>query len=126
METKEILNVLKECADFELEYDENGRVHGFGNISIAASKKKITSEWYRNQFYPEAKRLLESLPWTKVVKYPRNPEIDGEDPTEDGIYLTMMDCNEHEVCTNTFENGRFYWMNRTHIKWWMPLSVITK
>ena len=44
-----------------------------------------------------------------------------EYPTEDGTYITMMDCDEHAVHTNTFKDGRFSWMDRTHIKWWMKL-----
>ena len=116
MNRKEILDVLKEGANFTI--DETG--HGFGAINAfpecAGQMDQFT---YMNIHYPVKARLLESLPWN-VVKNPRNPK-EGEYPTEDGEYITMMDCGEHEIHTNRFKDGRFSWMNRTHIKWWMKL-----
>ena len=79
----------------------------------------MTREEY-SLHYEKMKQLLESIPWKKVVKNPRNPEAD-EYPKKNGTYITMMDCNEHEVCTNEFKDGQFTWMNKTHIKWWMKL-----
>ena len=96
--------------------------YGFGSINRCPQCKpeKMTIGEHKYVHYPKMAKLLESLPWEKVVQNPYNPKVD-EYPTEDGIYITMMDCNEHEVCTNTFRDGNFSWMNRTHIKWWMKL-----
>lgn len=126
MEAKEILNVLKECANFELKTLPNGSYYYVpGAINRCDECKDMTHAYYYNYHYPDKSKKLESLPWTKVVKNPRNPEPD-EYPTENGKYITMMDCNEHEIWINEFRDGHFSWMNKTHIKWWMPLSVITK
>ena len=116
MNRQEILNILKEGADFSLdEYDG----HGFGSIGRCPQCKDMTNFEYCYVHYPKMKNLLESLPWN-IVGNPRNPKPE-EYPSEDGVYITMMDCNEHEVCTNIFKDGNFSWMNRTHIKWWLKL-----
>jgi len=69
------------------------------------------------------KSLLESIPWTKTVENPRNPK-ENEYPEENGWYITMLDCNEHEILVNRFEKGDSGWSfyNKTHVKWWMPLT----
>ena len=120
MNRQEILDALKEGANFTL--DENG--HGFGAINnfpecSPKSESPMDPFTYMNIHYPVKARLLESLPWN-VVKNPRMPE-ENEYPSEDGTYITMMDCGEHEIHTNQFKDGRFSWMDRTHIKWWMKL-----
>lgn len=117
MTRKEILDILKKAANFKL--DEKN--HGYGAINRCLECKDMSYTEYALEHYPKMKHLLESLPWEKVVKYPRNPQIYNEYPEEDGVYITMMDCDEHSVCTNTFKDGNFTWMNRTHIKWWMKL-----
>ena len=114
MNKEEIYGILKEAAGFELDNDK----FGFGRIN--KTFKGDNNYDYCNFHYPKMKTLLESLPWEKIVQNPYNPKAD-EYPTEDGEYITMMNCNEHEVCTNTFKNGNFSWMNKTHIKWWMKL-----
>jgi len=113
MNKEEIYKTLKKAAGFEL--DNNG--FGFGSIDKTFEGD---NNYEYSLHYPIMKTLLESLPWEKTVENPYNPEPD-EYPTEDGVYITMMDCNEHEVCTNTFRDGHFTWMDRTHIKWWMKL-----
>jgi len=120
MNREDILNTLKEGANFTI--NENG--FGYGSINHfpecnMKSEKCMSPLTYYNIHYPTKARLLESLPWN-VVKNPRNPE-EGEYPSEDGDYITMMDCDEHAVHTNTFKDGHFIWMDRTHIKWWMKL-----
>lgn len=115
---KEIFDILKEAANFKIEQCSFGP-YGYGSIAHCPQCKDMNQFEY-SLHYDIMKNLLESLPWEKVIKNPRLPE-DNEYPKEDGIYITMMDCNEHEVCTNKFENGKFTWMNRTHIKWWMKL-----
>lgn len=122
MSTKEIFDILKEAAGFELDADK------FGTGSIAKTFKSKYGQWpnndviqeYINEHYPKCAKMLESLPWTCNIKFPRYPS-ENEYPSEDGIYITMMDCNEHEVCTNKFHDGHFAWMNKTHVKWWMKL-----
>lgn len=118
MNREEIFNILKEAANFEIEHRSFGP-YGYGSIASCPQCKDM-SELEYILHYNKMKKLLESLPWEKIVKNPRLPE-DNEYPQKDGIYITMMDCNEHEVCTNEFNNGNFIWMNRTHIKWWMKL-----
>lgn len=120
MNKEEIYKILKEATNFELEKKDWG-YSGFGAINRCPQCKEMSEYEYINIHYPKMVKLLESLPWERIVKYPRNPQIKNEYPTEDGIYITMMDCDEHEVCTNTFKNGSFTWMNCTHIKWWMKL-----
>lgn len=114
MSKEEIFRILKEAAGFVLNKD------GYGFGSISRTFKGDNNYDYCYSHYPKMKTLLESLPWEKIVQNPYNPKSD-EYPTEDGIYITMMDANEHEVCTNTFRDGHFVWMDRTHIKWWMKL-----
>lgn len=123
MTPKEIFDILKQCANFELEKEDWG-IHAWGAINACPECKDMSEAFYCAIHYPNAVKKLESLPWTMIVKSPHNPQ-DGEYPTEDGTYITMMDCNEHEVCTNTFKDGSFTWMNRTHIKWWMKLPDTT-
>lgn len=118
MTKEEILNILKEAANFELEPQAFG-TYGHGSIMNCPQCKDMSEIEY-TLHYNRMKKLLESLPWEKIVKNPRIPDYD-EYPHEDGIYITMMDCNEHEVCTNVYAKGNFSWMNRTHIKWWMKL-----
>ena len=120
MTKEEILNILKEGANFVI--NENG--FGFGAINNfpecdMKSENCMSLLTYYHVHYPAKARLLESLPWN-VVKNPRHPEA-NEYPSEDGFYITMMDCDEHAVHTNTFKDGHFIWMDRTHIKWWMKL-----
>lgn len=120
MNRQEILDTLKKGANFTL--DENG--HGFGAINNfpecnTNSEVHMTSYEYHWIHYPKMVVLLESLPWN-VVENPMHPK-EGEYPAEDGVYITMMNCGEHEIHTNTFKDGHFLWMDRTHIKWWMKL-----
>ena len=119
MTPTEIFNILKEYAGFELKQTEHG-VYAHGSINQHPKYRGISEWFYRRVYYTAASQKLESLPWTKIVKDPRNPR-ENEYPTEDGVYITMMDCNEHEVCTNEFRDGHFVWMHKTHIKWWMKL-----
>ena len=115
MTKEEIYRILKEAAGFELDEDN------FATGSIAKTfPHNNSSIKYIGEHYPKMLQMLESLPWEKEINNPRNPNRD-EYPTKDGIYITMMDCNEHEVCTNHFHDDHFTWMNRTHIKWWMKL-----
>ena len=122
MTPQEIFAILKECANVVIE-KQDGRIHGFGAINMCPECRQMTQEHYCNVHYPRMAEKLESLPWTKVIKDPRNPQKDDY-PTKAGEYITMMDCDEHQVCVNTFHDGYFVWMNRTHIKWWMPLPNI--
>ena len=124
METKEIYAVLKKAANFET-YTENGVVFGFGAINNCPECKDMTESEYCYDHHPAMAKLLESLPWEKVVARPRNPRIE-EYPQTDGAYITMLDCNEHEVLVNHFRNGSWSLYNRTHIKWWMKLPEIRK
>lgn len=118
MTKEEIYSILKIAAGFEL--DSN-------NLGIGSINKTFKSKYegflnnnvlqeYMNEHYPKMKEMLESLPWEKEIITPRYPKKDDY-PTEEGMYITMMDCNEHEVCANYFHDGHFSYMNETHIKW---------
>lgn len=115
MNRQEILDILKEGANFTI--NENG--FGYGAIDRCPECKTMSAFNYLYVHYPTKARLLESLPWN-IVKNPRMPEKE-EYPSQDGVYITMMDCDEHSVHTNTFKDGKFIWMDRTHIKWWLKL-----
>lgn len=125
MEAKELFEKLKEGAGFELEF-ENGRWHGWGAINRFDECRigRMTQTMYDCVHYPEKQAILESLPWTKVVENPRNPRPD-EYPTEDGTYITMLDCDEHAVDINYFKDGHWSWYDKTHVKWWMPMPDMT-
>lgn len=120
MEGNEILEVLKRCANFTPTKGKNGYFVGVGTISLCpecATMRSCDYELHYNQY----KKELEALPWEKVVENPRLPQKD-EYPTENGEYVTMLDCNEHEVLVNTFKNGSWLLYHNTHVKWWMPLT----
>lgn len=124
MDGKEILAKLKEGANFELKF-EDGNLTGYGAINNFDECKLYSSHtqyWYDYVHYPEKKKILESLPWN-LVENPRNPKP-GEYPTKDGDYITMLDCNEHQVWHNTFRDGNWLIFNKTHVKWWMPIPEV--
>ena len=123
MEAKEILEKLKEGANFELKYNEDGRLDGYGAINLFDCCKfggGMTQSWYDNVHYPSRKKILESLPWN-VVENPRNPKK-CEYPSENGDYITMLDCDEHAVWHNKFRDGNWLIYNKTHVKWWLPIT----
>ena len=125
METKKILEILKTAANLEPEL-KDGQILGVGAINSCQEchPDKMTVYEYCHVHHPKMAQLLESLPWTHIVKSPYYPK-DDEYPSEAGEYLTMLDCNEHEVVCNTYReypDGLMHWSlyDRTHIKWWMP------
>ena len=118
MKFEEILGKLKEATNFKMVKTDTG-YNGWGNISNFTECRDMTRGGY-HMHYERKRRLLESLPWTMEVGNPRNPK-EGEYPAEDGRYVTMLDCNEHEVLCNRFEDGRWTLFDRTHVKWWMPI-----
>jgi hypothetical protein len=121
MEFIEILQKLKEGANFELKF-ENGEFDGYGAINKFDECKLDsghTQYWYDYVHYPEKKKILESIVWN-VVENPRNPKPE-EYPSEDGDYITMLDCDEHAVWHNVFRNGGWLIYNRTHVKWWIKI-----
>ena len=114
MSPSEILQILKNNTGFELEF-KNGLFYGYGSIYKTNNLKET---------YSIKKESLEkSLPWTKTVSNPRNPKTD-EYPDTDGDYITMLDCDGHAVLIHTYYNGKWALYNRTHVKWWMPLSAL--
>lgn len=119
MTTNEILQALKEGANFEIE----PKGTGWGSISNFPECRNKNGGMTSHQYdihYEKKKKILESIPWTNVVENPRNPKPE-EYPTKDGEYITMLDCNEHEVICNMFRDGRWLLYDKTHIKWWMPV-----
>ena len=113
MTRKDILETLELCTSIKI--GENGDANCIGSIARTWDSSLVSYP----EHYRVCKAMLESLPWN-VVADPRNPK-DGEYPSEDGTYITMLDCNEHEVLTNDFRNGFWTVYHKTHIKWWMRL-----
>lgn len=123
MTQSEILQKLKEGANFELEYDGN-RFSGYGAINNFP-ECRIDGGMTQLEYiihYAGKKKILESLPWSNTVQNPRFPRPE-EYPSEDGDYITMLDCDEHKVLCNTFKGGQWLLYNRTHVKWWMPVHA---
>lgn len=123
MTTEEILQTLKTAANFEMKREDfgwcgHGAINNFPECRVLGGM--TPNEYARH--YDRNISLLESLPWSKVVEHPRNPRAD-EYPTEDGEYLTMLDCDEHKILCNTFKDGKWLLYNKTHVKWWMPLPL---
>lgn len=106
MTNNELLQELKETTGFQLT-DKND----YGSISRAANiaNPLMSNIEYLYKFYPEMKRRIDNLPWQT-----------GR-PTEPGKYITVADCNEHEITHNWLnENGYWGWLDR-HIIGWMPV-----
>lgn len=123
MENKEILNILQKAAGAKFSFNSKGELWFSGSIAHCNESEGISDEKYNDEVYPKMKSLLESIPWTKTVENPRNPK-ENEYPEENGWYITMLDCNEHGILVNRFEKGDSGWSfyNKTHVKWWMPLT----
>jgi len=66
MNKKEIFDILKKAANFEIEHRSFG-LHGYGSIAHSYRCKDM-SELEYTLHYNKMKELLESLPWEKVVK----------------------------------------------------------
>ena len=123
MKPEEILHILEKGANFKFERCGSGW-WGFGAINAFPECNEMSPHDYDTHYY-RCKQLLENLPWNMVVKNPRYPKSE-EYPTVNGEYITMLDCDEHMVICNTFRNGRWAVYNRTHVKWWMPISKLLR
>ena len=118
MDTKYIINTLKEFTGISIR-ETNKTIVGSGSIDKAYCLTHTTGDQYP-EFYNKAKKSLESIPWESEVRNPYHPK-ESEYPTEEGYYITMLDCDEHAVDINRFSNGHFCLYDRTHVKWWMKL-----
>ncbi len=118
MEFIEVLQKLKEGANFELKH-KDGQLTGYGAINnfFECKKGMMTQTYYVCRHYPEKQEILESIPWN-VVENPRNPK-ESEYPIENGEYIVMLDCDEHAVWHNIFKDGHWLIYDRTHVKWWI-------
>ena len=111
MTNKELFKELKETTGFKIE--EN---FGYGTISRAANiaNPSMSAVEYLHVFYPEMRRRIDNLPWQT-----------GH-PTKPGYYITVADCNEHEITYNWLnENGYWGWLN-SHIIGWMPVQLMNE
>lgn len=115
MTKEEFLQILKDTTDFDFNQPHLIKI---GAICRAYTQSDKTVSY--DEFYNSAVRKLEELPWEMVVSNLRNPFPD-EYPSEDCECICMLDCNEHEVLTNSFKNGNWNLYNKTHIKWWIKL-----
>ena len=125
MTIKEIIETLREGGNFRFHKKGNywvgrGGINDFPECNLN-NPNHIHEFDYNHYWYPIKKNILESIPWTKIVEHPRQPKKD-EYPTEDGEYITMLDCDEHAILINTFRNGTWTLYNETHVKWWMPFT----
>ena len=125
MIAKEIIDILRKGANFHFYKVNkgNGFWHGYGainNFPECELEGGISPNFYAYLWYPSKKKILESLPWN-IVEHPRMPK-DGEYPSEDGDYITMLDADEHAVWVNSYRDGHWCVYDRTHVKWWMPLT----
>lgn len=122
MDTREILLTLKNFAGMEIT-ETDGEISGHGSIMKAymgVYKVNHRAMEYRD-FYDIAKKKLEYLPWECKIVNPRVPKA-YEYPTQEGLYITMLDVDEHAVMINRFSSlGCFSVYNKTHVKWWMKL-----
>lgn len=126
MTPEEILQTLKAAANFEMKREDfgwcgHGAINNFPECRVLGGM--TPNEYARH--YDRNSSLLESLPWTKEVKCPRNP-LPDEYPDKDGEYITMLDCDEHAIWCNKFKDGHWVIYDRTHVKWWMPIPEIQK
>ena len=109
---KEFLHTLRKYANFTIK-------KGYGAINLCPECKNMTKEQY-NVHYDKCVKQLESLSWNKV----ENPRMlkKNEYPSEDGDYITMLDCDEHSVYRNIFSDGHWLVYDRTHVKWWIKVK----
>jgi len=79
MTTEEILQTLKAAANFEMKREDfgwcgHGAINNFPECRVLGGMTPY--EYARH--YDRNRSLLESLPWSKVVEYPRNPREDSK------------------------------------------------
>lgn len=119
MTKTEFLDVIKEATALDIR-KEGSR---FGSIAKAYIVSKKYKELSYKEFYKEMERKLEELPWEMVVSNPCNP-LEEEYPTEDGKYITMLDCNECGVLVNSFIRNTWSVYHKSHIKYWIKLEKL--
>jgi len=115
MTGKEIIKILSETVGYK-----NDGTFVLGNFISSFDKKTLESlhanpDIYHNELYPKMKKAVESLPWISVHDY--MPDMEGK-------YLTLLDCNEHEVDCNTYKDRYWHWCHR-HVCYWMPIPEDT-
>lgn len=114
MTNNELIAALVEAVG----YDPDEK-YGMYHIGSALSKEEqiaMTQFEYSWNYYPKIRKMIENLPW-----------IDANEmlPPEDGRYLTLLDCNEHEIDKNSIElkpDGKRHWSwCDRHVCYWMPI-----
>lgn len=114
MTNNEIINILKETVGYD-----SSKKYFMGHIGSALSKEECIAMGnceYHYDYYPKIRKKIESLPWISIKE--KLPEIDGR-------YLTLLDCNEHEIDVNTINmcgdgNRHWSWCDK-HVCYWMPI-----
>lgn len=99
-------------------YDPN-KEHGMWRIGSALTEEELiamSNLEYSWNYYPKIRKMIEDLPWIAV-----NEML----PPEDGEYLTLLDCNEHEIdknCIKLKPDGKRHWgWCDRHVCYWMPI-----
>lgn len=114
MTNNELINALIEAVGYDPD-DEYGMYH-IGTALPAKEYREMSDREYIYKYYPKIRRMIEALPWISVK--------DSLPPT-DGKYLTLLDCNEHEINKNTIRlcgDGRRHWSwCDRHVCYWMPI-----
>jgi len=110
MTNNEIITLLKQAVGY------NYPTGILWNIISSLSKedeKYMNDHYYlyTKDYYPRMRHKIEKCPWISIKD--RLPEKEGR-------YLTLLDCNEHEIDVNTYENGKWIWCN-SHVCYWMPI-----
>ena len=102
MKNKEIIETLKMAIGY------NTNDFCISNIANTFNGTQLSKYQIH---YMKMRDAIEKLPWISIKdKLPDNEEE----------YLTLLDCNEHEILTNRYRNG--YWdMFNTHVCYWMPI-----
>lgn len=109
MTEKDIYKILVQTVGY------HNTTHYLWNLTDSLPKDKVNQDYYSMVHYPKMRKLLESLPWISIK---------DRLPDEHGRYLTLADCNEHEVCENDFKiiEGHPWWSwTNKHIIYWMPI-----
>lgn len=116
MTNNELIKALKVAVGYD--HEEALKGSGMYRIGSALSDDEFMKivDTYKSEYYPRVRALIEKLPW--ISTNDMLPETDGD-------YLTLLDCNEHEIDVNhirLYPDGNRHWMwCDRHVCYWMPI-----
>ncbi|WQJ53809.1 MAG: hypothetical protein [Wendovervirus sonii] len=106
MTNKQIIDILTQTVGYKKDF-----VLGAIGSSLSKDEFDKMGRIEYLQYYIKMRNMIESLPWISVKD--KLPECDGQ-------YLTLLDCNEHEIDNNWYKDKTWGWC-RTHVQYWMPI-----